>query len=1312
MHRLVLRPVLVVLTLGMLVVALFQSVGRLGVLVLDDLELAANQWLSAQQIRVSGLEGSWRLLNPVVMIDRIDLPAGHLADVVVELDWIESLIRNRFVARQLIVRDAQVLVERRDGKWRLAGSVAGGEFDFSGLLYQGDELSLNGSLALRREDEQASAPIRVSYAAVNRGGMHRHTLNLRNQGRDCEDPCRLGLEYQASEGLWPFWDETVQLHVQGRRFRLPEPVLGVSALDVDTLGLNWHRRDDASGGWLSLVVDGLGLPSDVELAGKLQAQVEGHGDVHQALVDHLEVRQTAHIEHISAAPFASALRMPVVRIRKDAEVVALWADKMDLGNAAEFLRNGLQGVERLRSWLDALNVKAEALNLRGYVHLPTGDIGYATTLAGIELDGHRGVPYVRGGAGELVGYTGGVQVKLKGQDMVMQFPDTFTDKWQMPYMQGVVQGWFGNGYMGLRGRNLRAETLHGRASGGFAISRPEDRREQRLTLLINFDEVEIQAAKTFVPYNLDPGLARWIAQGPRAGLLSETRFGFHGQTHPQAGRLSRRAELTSRISDGRVQYHADWPEVTELTGLVSVAGPTVRVVVDDALSAGARLPGSRAVLRDNAAYVDLELRADMPTQVALDFSRDTPLRESLAFIGPDWSGGGAVRLEGNLHIPLGDDAEDGADLATLDLDNPVPIEVPMKPDAKAGDLLAVDIFIGMVGTDLDMPDYRLTMNDLDGRVRYRYPDLLRGSDIRGSLFGNPVLIGARSEPDEMILSFVGRASHQDVLEVIDTADPGVFSGSMDFAADLHIATHPDHVTHLELTSDLQGMALSLPAEFSKASELPRELEVSLQFLDEYQVVSFRHGSAEGWVHVDDAPMRGAVGFGRAPPVVDSRANHLLLTGRLEGFALQDVVPDDGDNSDALLDLRLADLQVGHIDLDEFRIDEALLNGDITGSGFTIDVTSEAVAGTLSLDGDEPLMVSLDYVVLPESEAEEEGVDPLKPQLIAELPLAEVELRSLRVGELDYGRWNFRLEPQEQGVLLADLDAELRGVSVVAPEGVLWIEETNESIFRGSLSAGNLAEVLPLWDFAPSLETDSASLAGDLRWAGSPANVDIDLLVGEAEVRADAGRFVDVESGGGAMRIFSLMNFNTIAKRLRGDFSDVTGKGVSFDKVRATVAFDAGSLTFVEPMKVKGTGSSFEVAGTVDLVDGVLDNEMVVTLPVSKGLPWYAAYIALANPLAGAGMLVGERVLRKPIEQFSSAKYQISGTLDDPDVNLVGVFDTSMDEDSEAEPEPEAQAADSTENTNEGESGGKEPNIGEVDAAGESVVEVEKHEATY
>jgi uncharacterized protein YhdP len=264
-----------------------------------------------------------------------------------------------------------------------------------------------------------------------------------------------------------------------------------------------------------------------------------------------------------------------------------------------------------------------------------------------------------------------------------------------------------------------------------------------------------------------------------------------------------------------------------------------------------------------------------------------------------------------------------------------------------------------------------------------------------------------------------------------------------------------------------------------------------------------------------------------------------------------------------------------------------------------------------------------------------------------------------VGEADYGRWKFNVHPEPDGVRLADLEAVVRGVTVSSPEGVYWSTVDGESRFKGELAAENLFDVLPQWGFAPSMETESAGMTGELSWAGSPANVDLDLLVGTASVRAETGSFVDVESGGGAVRMFSLINFDTIAKRMRGDFSDLTGKGLSFDKLKAPVSFDRGHLAFVEPLKVKGSGSEFEVAGNVDLVTGELDNEMIVTLPVSKSLPWYAAYIALANPLAGAGILVGERVLRKPLEQFSSAKYEIGGTLDEPQVNLVSVFESEM-----------------------------------------------------
>jgi hypothetical protein len=71
--------------------------------------------------------------------------------------------------------------------------------------------------------------------------------------------------------------------------------------------------------------------------------------------------------------------------------------------------------------------------------------------------------------------------------------------------------------------------------------------------------------------------------------------------------------------------------------------------------------------------------------------------------------------------------------------------------------------------------------------------------------------------------------------------------------------------------------------------------------------------------------------------------------------------------------------------------------------------------------------------------------------------------------------------------------------------------------------------------------------------------------------------------------------------------------------------------------------------------------MIVTLPVSDSLPWYGVYLALANPLAGLGVLVGERVLRKPLRAFSTAKFEVKGTLDEPEVNFVGLWDRSMRE---------------------------------------------------
>jgi len=81
MFRLVIRPLFVFVTLAMIVLAFFQVSGRLLFTVLEDLETGINEWLSPQQIVISGLEGHWWQINPVVRIDSIELLRAVLQEI-------------------------------------------------------------------------------------------------------------------------------------------------------------------------------------------------------------------------------------------------------------------------------------------------------------------------------------------------------------------------------------------------------------------------------------------------------------------------------------------------------------------------------------------------------------------------------------------------------------------------------------------------------------------------------------------------------------------------------------------------------------------------------------------------------------------------------------------------------------------------------------------------------------------------------------------------------------------------------------------------------------------------------------------------------------------------------------------------------------------------------------------------------------------------------------------------------------------------------------------------------------------------------
>ena len=1211
-QRSVVRPFLAFATFLALAAAGMQGGGRIAMWLLEDFEGLANAYLDGQAT-LTGLAGGWKGLNPVVRIRRVEVPAGWAEEVLAELDWLETLGRSRLVLERLFVDDAELALEHGEAGWQLAGMpLLGPKFDWQALLGDSDEFRFAGQILMAGAPDSA---VRVELRGVNRDGRHWHDFSMQRNG--CADACRLELRWRGREDAWLRHPAKRHLQVSGA-FPVPNAyarTLGLAAgFEVRAQG-QWLVQDGAGGGELRLHLAGITLPDGAPA--QLAAELRGAAR---------DGRQEGVLSRLTLAAGEVAQDFHPVRFRSGEAGLQFWVESLPVGETAALLQRILGDSASASAWLAALDPGGKLLNV--HASLGPDGIGYAATLDGLRLNSHRGVPWVREVAGELIGHAWSARLTLNSEVLPIQFADAFRETWRLKDAYVNLEAWFRDGRLGLRAPYFRAE-LHGsRIAGTFGLDRPASRQDQRVSLTASANRLGLREVRRYAPYHLPEELLDWLAQGLLDGELADARLAYQGQVHTRPQDRSRRFALQARTRSGTLRYHRDWPTVTRIEGRVEVAGADVHAQVDSARSLGAEIRQARVLVADNAAFASLELQAEAEAEAGLRFARASPMAEWLPFIAPDWAGSGRLRLAGELFVPMHEEAGSADARLHLELRD-----------------------FGLV-----MPDYRLEFAALNGPVEYRFPHYLKAEPLPLELFGRPARASVQSGKDSIDFQLQGVAAEADLYRLADMQDYGVALGVAPFEATLRLAVD-ERPSSLSASTDLAGLRLDLPGEFGKAAASSRATELRLDFLESHTALQFRHGAMRGWLDLQDLPLRGALGLGGAPPpAVGPAADEVLLSGRV-GEVHLDAWLAAAQGRQLPFPWRLSDIAVERVKVETQMFENLGLSGASRGEAMRLDFASANLSGQLaSLEG-QPLALRIQSMAL--SETEGEG-DLLDVSVAHRLPDADVILDSVTVGDEDFGRWSFQMRRRPNGVLFADLQGDIKDTRIRAPEGVFWDAAANRSAVKARLDMEDLAKVLPQWGYAPSLEAESAVLEADLSWPGSPLNVALDGLRGELDLEAENGRFVEVSGGGGALRILSLLNFNTVFKRMKLDFKDVAGKGLSFDSIQARTRLDDGTLRFLEPAELKSSGSDFKIGGSVNLVDGLMnDNEMIVTLPISDSLPWYAFYVSLANPAAGLAVLAGQQVLKKQIKQFSSAKYQISGSWDDPQVKLVGIWDDDV-----------------------------------------------------
>lgn len=272
-----------------------------------------------------------------------------------------------------------------------------------------------------------------------------------------------------------------------------------------------------------------------------------------------------------------------------------------------------------------------------------------------------------------------------------------------------------------------------------------------------------------------------------------------------------------------------------------------------------------------------------------------------------------------------------------------------------------------------------------------------------------------------------------------------------------------------------------------------------------------------------------------------------------------------------------------------------------------------------------------------------------PDWLADVPdgrlrLAEIAMGSRRFGPLTaYWRTDgerFSLTPV--GLTMGQLSA--RGE--LHWEGNSLTSHTRADI---SIQGGDVGTALERLDQPVVMRSRSTDVVASLDWPGAPWQLDLSQSDGYIRTDIRDGRFVTLESA--PVRLIGLLNFDNILRRLRLDFSDVTGEGTAFDRVQGTADVRGGLLTLRGPLQIDAPAATLKFTGDVDLVNRELDQRLGVILPVSQSLP--IAAIAVGAPIVGGALFLADQLFGDALDRATTLHYRVRGPWTSPQVTLEG-----------------------------------------------------------
>lgn len=917
---------------------------------------------------------------------------------------------------------------------------------------------------------------------------------------------------------------------------------------------------------------------------------------------------------------------------------------------------------------------------------------FAARLKKVSVQAHGGAPGGEGIDGLIWLDRYGGWVDTDSHDVTLGFPELFLDSWQLDRVTGRV-AW----RLESDGTRVFAEGLEATYQGDTRIQGAFDLSLKRygddnLGLAIQIEDAPAGQVSRFVPARVvGSGLYDWLATAITGGRVESGQFFGHGQIGWGAPPGSFSTSMRFRFRDGEITYDPAWPEVTGADGEVLITDGETDIRLTDARTGGLELePGRVQVLRDAAGTrVQVEAAAPVAGDQVGFWLANTPLGELAGAAGE------TVTLSGDYSVELG---------------LSIPLDVGQQFDVWGS--LTTD------NGRVYYPLAELTWDQVRGRINWDSRRQVPGGEVSARFLGHPVRTGFQLDPVQgtLILNQRGELSLEQLnghlLRLFDLPllnAPGL-AGVLPYQARLRLGANDNSGRNdLTVKASTARLISDWPAPLRQADPVAESAGEPLQLilgwgsedgltLDGHWGERLQLAVAwndEGFTGADIAlqesrPAQPAQPFPRAS-AGEVRAG-VRLQGRFHRLDPMDWLGRLGPGPDAVASeqsravtllssarynwLQRMDLDVGELVLGDLLLPDISLSATPEAGGWLLAVESERAKGRIRLPaGGDIAWVDLEQLRLnrpgepglgsPEDARAASAAGRLTPleQLEAFRALAtgtwpelDVRIESLFLGDEHAGAWSFVMRPEPDQVTIDGIQGRLG--SLAGDGSLRWGVRSGEALTQLSLTfeGGALRDLSAFLGEELPLRNNGTVIGLDLQWPGRPDQMTLGELSGELSLRLDDGVILQGSNSAQLFRLFSLLNTDTLQRRLRFDFSDLYEAGVTFDAISGTASLDNGRLTWEPELQMAGPSVAFRVTGSTDLAQESLDMRLVAVLPLTQNLPLAAILIGASPPVGGA-LFVLDKLLGEPLSRLTSATYTVSGTWEDPDVRLSSIFDT-------------------------------------------------------